>query len=247
MRRERIDMIWIRGRGGNKFSRRTFLEAAAATSVLAAAPITVSSVAGAAGSNTGAGAGGSTPALLEGYVYGTLTGATNDTVTIDAPGSDGSTVSVAINYNDATVLNGMGNLSSLSNLPVGTRIEAASIQNPAGQTLTSRTALWVNVNAIYSHGDVLGVQSDSGTVSLQQAHGGSQRTLHVPPGINAQNGGMNSEDVLSGVQVSDHLFFTGFTYSSDTADPDVEVVTLQPTSLNHRMNPNVAPPAMAVS
>jgi hypothetical protein len=111
-----------------------------------------------------------------------------------------------------------------SMVPIGSRVEAGTPDDMRAENGT-RHANWVNVNAIYSHGDVISVNSDS-TITLQQAHGGSVRTLFTDSarGLNTTTGD------LSGVESGDHVFFTGLAENSELSCPRIHLITLNQMS-----------------
>jgi hypothetical protein len=112
----------------------------------------------------------------------------------------------------------------LSGMPVGSRVQAgtpAALRNPDG----TRHAAWVNVNGIYSHGEVISVD-DEKTITLQQAHGGSVRTLLVDEAstVNTATGD------LAGIEPGSHLFFTGLAETAELSCSRIHVVVLNHTS-----------------
>ncbi len=114
--------------------------------------------------------------------------------------------------------------SDLSMVPIGSRVEAGTpgaLRAPNG----TRHANWVNVNAIYSHGDVTSIDND-GTITLKQAHGGPIRTLIIDsaPALKTTIGD------ATGVVEGDHVFFTGLAENAELSCPRIHLISLNQTS-----------------
>lgn len=192
--------------------RRSILEQAAATTLLASMahePV---------GDRTTT----TEPTLLPHYVYGIVSGATDRTLSVDAPTHAGS-VPVEIEYTDRTEVHRLNGTPPLAELPAGTRIEAGTMLR--ADDLRSRIAYWINVNPIYSHGDVLSADPTSKTMVVQQAHGGSVRTLHIEADsvIRGQGDPVTVAGLFERVVPGHYVFFTGYTHTADRGCPDVTV------------------------
>lgn len=156
--------------------------------------------------------------LLPHYVYGTLREFESGRCHLDAP-LDDLVIQEPFTFDAATdILSLYG--SDLSKVPIGARIEAGTPEALRGEDGT-RHATWVNVNMIYSHGDVIETDGES-TITLQQAHGGSVRTLLVDPEstINSRTGN------LAAIEAGHHLFFTGMAETAELSCPRIHVVVL---------------------
>ncbi len=114
--------------------------------------------------------------------------------------------------------------TDLSMVPIGSRVEAGT---PGALRAAdgTRHANWVNVNAIYSHGDVISVNDDA-TITLKQAHGGPVRTLITDSAwtLNTTTGD------VAGVERGDHVFFTGLAETAEYSCPRIHLVLLNQTS-----------------
>lgn len=159
--------------------------------------------------------------LLPDYVYGHVTQLEHGRVYVDAP-LRGVIIQEIFTFDAATEVHSLYG-PDLSAVPVGSRIEAGT---PAAMRSRDgvRHANWVNVNSIFTHGDVISVDDES-TITLQQAHDGSVRTLLLD-GTSTLN--TRSGD-LSGIQTGDHLFLTGLLETSEESCPRVHIVLLTPT------------------
>jgi hypothetical protein len=160
--------------------------------------------------------------LLPHYVSGTVRQLEADRCHLDAPLED-LVIQEAFTFDAATDVHSLYG-PELSAIPVGSRVQVgtpAALRNADG----SRHAAWVNVNGIYSHGDVITVD-DEKTITLQQAHGGSVRTLLVDETstLNTTNGD------LSDIEPGSHLFFTGLAETAELGCPRIHLVVLNHTS-----------------
>lgn len=160
--------------------------------------------------------------LLPHYVSGRVAQLEADRCHLDAPLED-LVIRETFTFDAATDVHSLYG-SDLSAIPVGSRIQAgtpAALRNADG----TRHAAWVNVNGIYSHGEVISVD-DENTITLQQAHEGSVRTL-----ILDADSTVNTESrSLTGVGPGAHLFFTGLAETAELSCPRIHVVVLNHTS-----------------
>ena len=115
---------------------------------------------------------GSSTQLLSHYVYGTLRDIEAGRCQLDAPLYD-LVFQEPFTFDAATDVHSLYG-PDLSKVPMGARIEAGTPDALRAKDGT-RHAVWVNVNMIYSHGDVMSID-DENTLTLQQAHEGSVRT-----------------------------------------------------------------------
>jgi hypothetical protein len=161
---------------------------------------------------------GSANQLLPHYVYGILREFETGRCHLDAP-LDDLVFQEPFTFDAATDVFSLYG-PDLSKVPMEARVEAGTpeaLRNEDG----TRHATWVNVNMIYSHGDVISIDDES-TVTLQQAHGGSVRTLLVDAEstVNSRTG--NLEAIAPG----DHLFFTGMAETAELSCPRIHIVVL---------------------
>lgn len=164
---------------------------------------------------------GSSTQLLSHYVYGILREIEPDRYHLDAPLYD-LVFQEPFTVDAATDVHSLYG-PDLNKVPIGARIEAGTPDALRARDGT-RHAVWVNVNMIYSHGDVVSID-DERTLTLQQAHGGSVRTLVLDPDstVNSPSGD------LSSIQAGDHLFFTGMAETAELSCPRIHVVVLNHT------------------
>ncbi len=160
--------------------------------------------------------------LLPHYVYGNLVSAKSTSCVLDAP-LDGKLIRETISYDEETEIFSLYG-PDLSKVPVDSQIAMGtpvSLRNPDG----SRHATWINVNPIYSHGDVLDVGQESLTV--QQAHGGAVRKLTVTSTSRLRGPEPGQENIaLSDLSPGHHVFFTGLATSAELTTAEINVVLL---------------------
>ena len=159
--------------------------------------------------------------LLPHYVYGHLTQLESNRWYLDAPLS-GLVIQELFTFDAATEVYSLYG-PDLSSVPAGARIEAGTPEAMRNEDGT-RHANWVNVNAILTHGDVIAVD-DEDTITLQQAHGGSVRTLLVDTEstLNTRTGDIH------GIQPGDHLFITGLTETAELSCPRIHIIVINQT------------------
>jgi len=164
---------------------------------------------------------GASTQLLSHYVYGTLRDLEAGRYTLDAPLYD-LVFQEPFTFDAATDVHSLYG-PDLSEVPVGARIEAGTPDSLRARDGT-RHAVWVNVNMIYSHGDVISID-DENTLTLQQAHEGSARTLLVDEvsTVNSPRGD------LASIEAGDHVFFTGMAETAELSCPRIHVVVLNHT------------------
>lgn len=156
--------------------------------------------------------------LLPHYVYGILRQFEPGRCHLDAPLED-LVIEELFTFDAATDVHSLYG-PDLGAVPMGARIEAGTpdqLRNEDG----TRHAAWVNVNMIYSHGDVMSKERED-TITLQQAHGGSVRTLIVDSNVivNSPTGD------LAAVEPGLHLFFTGMAETAELSCPRIHAVML---------------------
>lgn len=161
---------------------------------------------------------GSSTQLLSHYVYGTLRDFEAGRCHLDAPLYD-LVFQEPFTFDAATDVHSLYG-PDLSKVPMGARIEAGTPDALRAKDGT-RHAAWINVNMIYSHGDVMSID-DEHTLTLQQAHEGSVRTLLV----DAESTVNSPRGDLASMGAGDHLFFTGMAETADLSCPRIHVVML---------------------
>ena len=133
---------------------------------------------------------------------------------------------VSLEYTDHTEVRQLTSDTRLADIQPGARIEAGTLLTGDDQTM--RHAYWVTVNGIYTHGDVLEVDNALRTLVLQQAHGGTVRTLHVSDKstFRGKSGVIDRNHVSTLIGAGQHVFFTAYTHTSALDCPDATVVVL---------------------
>lgn len=162
--------------------------------------------------------------LLPDYVYGTLQGLENRTMTLAAPTRAGR-ATVTVSFTEHTAVRRIeGDSVPLTDVKTGSRIEAVGFL--IGDDLSARLAHKVWINSYCSHGDIIGSDPKAGTVTLQQAHGGNVRKLHITDSalLYGAHDPLEVADLWTRVNTGQHIFFTGFTHTESKACEDITVI-----------------------
>jgi hypothetical protein len=155
--------------------------------------------------------------LLPHYVSGKLRQLETGLFHLDAPLYD-LVIQEPFAFDAATAVYSLYG-DDLSAVPVGSRVEAGTPPALRHQDGT-RHANWVNVNCIYSHGQVISV-ADESTITLQQAHKGSVRTLLADSKTKLHT----KTGKLEGVEAGDQVFFTGLAETAELSCPRIHLIT----------------------
>jgi len=164
--------------------------------------------------------------LADGYVYGIVTQPGEQALMIEAP-LDDSAVIVELRIDPATTelhsLYGPG----LAEIPAGARVEAYTVPlDGASGQLGPRLAIWLNVNPVYTHGDV--VANENGVIVVNQAHGGTQRRLHPGPRTRLRSHQHGETTDFALLKPGDYVFFTSLARSHE-----LDCVDLEPVVMDH--------------
>jgi hypothetical protein len=166
-------------------------------------------------------------------VYGIVEDVSDNMVTLEAPTADG-TETVVVSATPGTQLVYNQPNAELSDVPIGSRFEAGTTL--INGDLTSRTAQWMFVNPMYSHGQIVGNKGVTteglNSFALQQAHGGPMRNLLISDQARVNDGttaGATSVPV-STLNVGCMVFYCGIAESPDLSEPNIHIVTISRVS-----------------
>jgi|SRR5665213_146460 len=164
--------------------------------------------------------------LLPHYVFGSLVSATANSCLLDAP-LDGKFIRENISYDEDTEIFSLYG-PDLSTVPANSQIAVGTpenLRNPDG----TRYATWINVNPVYSHGEVVDIEKT--TVTLRQAHGGAIRKLNVTSSSMLHDAAHGVENIaVSALTPGCQVFFTGLAIDAELTSAEINIVLLHKTT-----------------